>query len=478
MNDPAVAERDPFSIARNIENTRLLPCIGDRVVLEGLQAASQYNGQEGTIQGYDHRQGRYRVQLAQRAQDNQDPLGVKMTNLIVVSRNSSKSDNQPNKSSFHVLIPCHVDSKRRLVTFARCVKSVRLQQFQNFAVMIGLSGSAAFREQTMSFLALVASQAKNAFWFLQDDQVDQRMQMEHVYQLFTRVSQPLNPQALMTFLDNDDMFHPMRLQFMDQMYQTFPFRGTSPMAIPCKLTLDPTLTPDECALEKLINIHDPMDFDFWTTSQEPNVSSKIHFVSNSQADELDASEYFDYVVPSAMLARFLRLTPEAVRCHRFCDVRLWKILDYMSPMEAADIPGVWLLAHFKVPLEEKHHTFDRHGQRSMGEDQLSFQSETVTDIDIHLSESFPLAKISPPQVAMSRMYVESVILQYIGWNEEEMIQQVQPGLLQEVTELRGPGFGEALWDACERQVRSLFDEETMEASRNAWEQPTTIPPQA
>lgn len=290
--------------------------------------------------------------------------------------------------------------------------------------------------------------------------------MEHLCSLLLNGSIPVNPEALVTFLDNDDMCHPARLYSMRSAYEGYPLKGY-PVALPCKLLLDPSLTPAESQLTNFVNMKNPADFDHWRKHR--SLARKVQLVSNSEAKESDAEEYFDYIVPSAILKKFFDLNPPAVRSHRFCDLRLWKILDHLTPIALGDNdPNSWFLAHYKVSMDEKMLTFDNHGQRINKTDQISFAPESIQSADQALSERYH--PLSPPQVAMCRGHLESVIIQYVGWNDIEL-EDAQGVKVAELNRSHGNGFGDELWEECISRILSLFDPATLHASKGTWVTP-------
>ena len=122
-------------------------------------------------------------------------------------------------TKFHVLIPCHVESQRRLLLFIRCLRSVSLQVCHNLSsgydVFISVSGPAEYRENALNFLAKIKSTSMSTepgkiAWHVYDTKKHALPQMEHLRNLVEK-SERKDSDASLLFLDNDDMFHPMRL---------------------------------------------------------------------------------------------------------------------------------------------------------------------------------------------------------------------------------------------------------------------------
>jgi hypothetical protein len=114
------------------------------------------------------------------------------------------------------------------------------------------------------YLAKTA-QIHNSRWYLQDDEIDARTQMEHLHSLLIHGSIPVNFQALLKFLDNDDMCHPLRFQLMMEAYTNLLFDSSElyTLAMPCKLLLDPSIASSEELLENFVNMKCIQDFKYW-----------------------------------------------------------------------------------------------------------------------------------------------------------------------------------------------------------------------
>lgn len=450
----------------------LLPRKGDRVRIHGLVGAKEHNGKEGIVTNLASvEQLRYGIQLERESR----ALSVRLANLTICEN--------PKTEELHVLIPCHIHTDRRFVTFMRAAKSVMHQRDDclelktDYAVFIGLSGPKTYRTQAFQYLAKVAL-IHGCRWYLQDDEISAKPQMEHLRSLLLHGSILINPKALLTFLDNDDMCHPLRFHFMMQGYQSLPFERSESctLAIPCKLLLDPSITPDEGQLDNFVSMDCLQDFDYWKTSSA-FASKKVQLATNDTAQDLDAEEYFDFIIPSDILKKFFELNPTKVTSNKFCDLRLFQVLYKLCPLELGDmIPGMWLLAHYKIPMEEKMKAFDRHGQLDTNRlihavDQASFsnaeeQSQASAAKDRLLAQKY-LGRLSPGQVGMCRGHLESIILSYIGW-DEETLQEARREKVIELTRSHGPGFAEELWEECDTTIRALFDAASLKASKGAW----------
>jgi len=415
---------------------------------------------------------RFKVQLATSQEIKPTILGIKSKNLTV----EGSIPVQP----LHLLIPCHIDSDQRFLLFCRAAESVSIQIDATFTVFVGISGPQEQRDSAVAFMARLAVNAsENLRWYIQDDELEKRSQMEHLRYLLQDGSSPINPNAFITFLDNDDMCHPLRLFNMSNAYEHVTQnvgdnQGTATLALPCKLLLDPNISRKDGRLENFVDVRahkaiDLANYNYWKKSP-PARTRKLYWVSNELAKETDAEEYFDFIVPSSVLQKFFRLTPTTVANHKFCDLRLFQVLSYLQPMEMGDVnPGMWMLVHYKIPHDDKLRAFDNHGQLERHEyyqsEQASFDIQSPTPADIVLAESF--SKLSPSQIALCRGHLESIILSYIGWNDQEL-EKVKNDKVNELNNRHGIGFGDALWGECSANIRSLFDDETLQASNGTW----------
>lgn len=371
-------------------------------------------------------------------------------------------------SPLHVLIPCHVSSPRRITTFLRCAKSIVYQVGNpHTSVLVGLSGPKECRDLICSALEKISENSPESIvWYLKDDELEARPQMEHIRHLLAD-SRRLNPDALLSFVDNDDMCHPTRFGAMYNSYQNAPLPVNGVFCLPCKLLLDESMTPEEGEYEKYVDLESRCDFNHWKKFSE--LRKKVRLATNTTANDLDAEEYFDYLVPSVVLQAFFDMTPVAVSSHRFCDLRLYTMLRYHDQLQAVDQGDTWLLAHYKISLDEKYRIFDNHGSAGMGGqagDQISLSTE-VTSADRRLARRFR-DRLSSHQVAMCRGHVESVILS-ITWGRDHFeLEEAKQEKVAELSQRYGRGFGDALWQECSQQIHSLFDSGSLTRAERTW----------
>lgn len=452
---------------------KILPRKGDRVRIDGLKGAKEHNGKFGSVKGVSSLdEQRYKVGLEGESRE----LSIRLTNISVCSSDIGEG-NSSSSPPLHVLIPCHVETDRRVVTFMRCARSVAFQcdanqqQKKDFSVFVGLSGPEKYCTQAFRYLIELA-QKSGCRWYIQDEQVDARPQLEHLRCLFLRGSVPVDSKALITFVDNDDMCHPLRFHMFMEAYTNVSLDDDNlyTLQLTHKLLLHSSLTPSEGQLQNFVNPKEVQDFTYWRRNSF--APEKVQLANSYTAGDLDGEEYFDFLVPSEILEKFFALNPTKVTSNKFSDLRLLAVFDHLCPYSVGEvIKGMWLLAHYKIPMDDKRAAFDRHGERDTDHlvqsvDQASFQKEQETSADLALANRFP--RLSPGQVAMCRGSIESHIIQFVGWNEEKL-ESARSQKTMELNMYHGFGFGEALWDECLSTMLALFDPETLEASKDAWD---------
>jgi hypothetical protein len=453
-----------------------LPRVGDKVYVKSCNA-------KGTIKKFLLDQGgSYEVQLRRTNKSKQSAtLMVKLNNLELDSQQGSETDvtttnidsNENNNANdaitdndddmVHVLVPGHVDSERRVCLFLRCAQSISHQQTHSeFAVFIGLSGPTKHRESMLNILMAIASQAENSRWYVQDTGLDARPQMEHIRQLVD-VSAKINPNANLMFMDNDDMMHPLRIVVFLEGKRNLELPKECPFALGGKLLLNEHVSPEEGQLGRLIV--NTQDFDFW--KMDPSLKGKVQWAPGSKCGEMDAEEYFDWMVPTALMQKFFSLNPVHATSSKYCDLRLLAILNKLSPIEVVDVPHYpWLMVHYKASEECKRDMFDNHGvaHGNHASDQVSMTIVKPSEKDKKLAQKYPLSKV---QVAICRDHFESIIIQYYGWDEEKLA-LARRDKIKEVNTIHGSGFGEELWAQVEAKVGSYFNKQILEESKGAW----------
>mmetsp|Transcript_12727 Transcript_12727/g.23862 ORF Transcript_12727/g.23862 Transcript_12727/m.23862 type:complete len:476 (+) Transcript_12727:79-1506(+) len=448
----------------------VLPRIGDKVYVKSCNA-------KGTIKEFHLSQGAsYEVQLRRTNKSKQsETVMVKLNNIELDSHQESetdttfdhdamKTDKDDDDEVVHVLVPCHVDSERRGVLFLRCAQSIAHQQtHDDFSVFVGLSGPTKHRESMLNILMAIASRAENSRWYMQDTGLDARPQMEHIRHLVD-ISAEKNSNAYLMFIGNDDMMHPLRIVVFLEGKKNLGLPKECPFALGGKLLLNEHVSADEGQLGRLIV--NTQDFDFWKV--DPSLKGKVQCVPGSKCGEMDAEEYFDWMVPTALMQKFFRLNPIHATSSKYCDLRLLAILNKVCPMEVVDVPNYpWLMVHYKASEDCKRDMFDNHGEAygNHASDQASMKIVKPSEKDKKLAQRYPLSKA---QVAICRDHFESIIIQYYGWDEKNL-GLARREKIREVNQSHGAGFGEELWAQVEAKVGSYFNKQTLEESKGAWQ---------
>lgn len=109
------------------------------------------------------------------------------------------------------------------------------------------------------------------------------------------------------------MFHPLRLAAFQEALDNLPLPPETPLPLSCKLLLSEDMGPNE---GKLADLASPNDNFLWR--KNPKLRRKVQWVTTSMCDDVDATEYMDFMVPSSVMQMFFKLTPIlrlATACH-------------------------------------------------------------------------------------------------------------------------------------------------------------------
>jgi len=423
----------------------------------------ELNGQSGTVKKFFLDNGtKYEIQLRRTNRTKSSTVMVKLSNIRVEEQKSNATGHDDENEMVHVLIPCHVVSERRACLFLRCAQSVSEQQMtSDFRVFVALSGPQKQREAMLNIIMALSSQKQNSRWYVQETGLDKRPQMEHLRHLVD-LSVSIDPSAQLLFLDNDDMMHPLRLIVFLEGRKTLGIPKECPFPIKGKLLLGENISATEGQMGRLITT--TQDFHFWKL--DPELKGKIEWAPNSRCEEMDADEYFDFMVPTAIMQKFFRLNPPNVTSSAYCDLRLLAILNKVAPIEVADmVQYPWLLAHYKASDKNKRLFFDSFEYSGNHAADQASMTVKPSDKDKKLAQRYPLSKA---QVAICRAHLESVIIQYIGWDSTNYTNS-RKDKLKELNSIYGAGFGEELWTQVEAKVESYFNKTILEESEGAWE---------
>lgn len=207
-----------------------LPTAGETVEIQGLVSAPHLNGKRGQVAAYvtkGKNVHRYNVNLTL-DDGTKKSLAVKPPNIALLPSpvNSIGSSIRGDDSFYyrrdwevvHVLVPCHVSDGPRRDRFEKCVNSLS-RQSGRCRVFVSVSGPAAHRQAALGCLRAAAAASdggqKHQWIFLEHDASEQKSQFQHLKSLL-EASLSVNPDAWLMFLDNDDMYHPRRVEFFQE----------------------------------------------------------------------------------------------------------------------------------------------------------------------------------------------------------------------------------------------------------------------
>ena len=99
-------------------------------------------------------------------------------------------------------------------------------------------------------------------------------------------------------------------------------------------------------------------------------------------------------------------------------------------------------------------------------DQASIGPMKPSEQDVALSKRFP--KLSPGQIALCRGHLESIAIQYIGWDDKEL-QEARCAKVAELNRTHGSGLAEPLWQEVIDHLESLFQGNEIRQNVGAWQ---------
>lgn len=380
---------------------------GDKVTITGLQSAKGklLNGCVAHVLGF--KKGRLKV----RVNRQKKPLGLQRDNLKFNIREYSGPKRPAPPAKIHVLMPCHVASPRRQFALQQTLKALVAQVVGQFAIFIGLSGSAEARKTVVSAIAMSAEKRPDVRWYVHGDwgfggDDNKSIPQFEIIRALTHISCKVEANAWILFNDNDDMFHPQRISAFAE-FVAQPDRvqnlGTQPFSIPAKLLIGEGLDLKYTRLECFLPDTTHGDSLPAILARHPSLRGCVSLASKIDCDDsdTDAAEYFDFCVHTHVLTQFLEATPVSITSHRYCDLRFLTFLERISSIEPLDIPPhrqlTWLIAHHKQSMAAKRRSFDMHG-KSAGHaaDHASMTVDPTRSIDHDFAKRFN--HLSPKQV--------------------------------------------------------------------------------
>eukprot|EP00554_Chaetoceros_debilis_P013149 CAMPEP_0194127510 /NCGR_PEP_ID=MMETSP0150-20130528/60559_1 /TAXON_ID=122233 /ORGANISM="Chaetoceros debilis, Strain MM31A-1" /LENGTH=420 /DNA_ID=CAMNT_0038821435 /DNA_START=107 /DNA_END=1366 /DNA_ORIENTATION=- len=403
-----------------------LPRLGDKVAIHDLDdasPASPLNGETGIVKNFFLDKGsRYEIQMRRtNTSKNGNKEIIRASNLLVEEDSDKVNDNDNddssgednNRSGVHILIPCHVDSEQIAVLFLRCIQSVADQQVNSeFRVFVGLSGPQKHRDSCLNIISAISSQQTNSRWYVEDTGEETRAEFEHLRHLVD-LSTSVDAEAQLLLMNNVALMHPLRTIVFVEGKKNLGIPKECPFPLSCKLLLGGNITAEEGQMGRLIT--ESKDFNFWQV--DPSLKDKIEWVSNSRSKNMEADEYFDYLIPTSVMMKFFRLNPKGVTSSKFCGLRLLAILQKIAPVDAVDMPIYpWLLAQYKIGTKRKLEEILT--ASSDDNDNNDDAATSHSDSDKELAERHSL---SPIQLVQCREHLESILIGYYQWNEEELL---------------------------------------------------------
>ena len=439
-------------------NAFIIPSVGDRVRFRGLVSAGHLNGEEGIVRRYVGEQQRYQMKVL--SVNQKATIAVKRNNFdILVTNDDPHGSSTPSRKSMHVIIPCHLADEHRFEQFMQCAKSVGKQTERNFCAFVSISSPyAQLRFHAGVLLQMLNDKRPGVRWYVLDDASEGKAQFEHIRDLL-ELSDSIDRDAWLMFLDNDDMFHPQRVGVFRREAERRPPRDPDRVAFNCgnKLLLDSDIIGDnKLDLDELVT--DDGKSEPWR--EDKDILHVTQLALGDEVEKLDAAEYFDFCVHASILRRFLELTPDELLAHNYCDVRFAASL-VRHCVTRCTYSG-WLIAHFKLRLEMKTVAFHdddveryaRHASAHVG---------TVTEEERQLAEQTGLP---PEKIVSCRSSIEEQVIMFYG-RDDCNLKGARERMVNEINENCGHNLGSILWDrACEKFA--LYFSEQLEDQNKRW----------
>jgi type III secretion system FlhB-like substrate exporter len=455
-----------------------LPTKNEIVVVQGLVSASQWNDHKARILNYDPETGRYGIQLlllSTTSDKKKKLLSVRPCNLQLLDDvNKQEWDDR----LVHVFIPCHVGDTRRVELFRQCVRSLILQHGR-CRVFVGVSSSSTstssssissswgsgedddnriaghdddfLRRQTMDILRVVSTSGmvtgQHQQWFVIEQHTRPLSQFHHFKSLFD-LSFVINPHAWIMFCDNDDMYDINRIKWFqesatelqDETYYDGFWSGG-------KLLIDEKRAQEIYGKDVAIPIDKFIERDD-TLSDIVEVAATY----DENADK-DVLEYFDFCIRSSVMNRFLRITPDKVLAHRFCDCRFGDTIQKLH-IENREHPVMeWLIIHYRLRLIDRHELFLNRDIKSGQNHALS--GIVVSDDDVKLSDETGL---DPILIAYGRKDVEESVIIMVERDDVGLEHRRKLRVLYMDRDF-GSNIGTRLWEQTVDKFSSYFTEE-------------------
>jgi len=444
-----------------------LPTAKEIVVIGGLVSSPELNGEHCIITRYDRDVSRYRVKMKLDDGSNK-VLSIKPQNITLLPNKSSSI--RGNDSFYysgdwnvvHVLVPCHLDTRRRYEQFRQCSRSL-VEQKGRCRILISISGKRDLCELAMETLRIDALN-QNHQWIVSlegstDNDYTKKSQFQH-YKSLVEVSAEIKANAWIMFLDNDDMYHPLRVRYFQEIIaKRKQETHIVEKAFYCggKLLIDVGKAnakfgngdTDIITYDKIMSFDDEL--------------SDIVGVAGTywECNKKNAIEYFDFCVHTEVMQRFMEVAPDGILANQFCDVRFCGSLSHPK-IKTYDHPThEWLLMHFRVSLYDTHQRFLQLDSSTFTNAMLRID---VSDDDRHLAE---LTGLSDTKIAFLRRDIEECAIQCVHRDDANMeffYNRGVPGVDKD----HGHDIGTFIWNEVIETLEGYYTEETAEQSKQWW----------
>jgi hypothetical protein len=422
-----------------------------RVPQSGDSVRILSNGAEGRLVMYHQRKQSYEIQLA----SARVYLTRPQFDLLI---KISDGDTQKTTNRLHILIPSHLERERDLTLLLRGIQSLLSQTDARATAVLGIGGKLLY--SGADALRALLCRKTAIVWYLVEDTTSLHAfaQLPKLHDL----SHELNANdAWLLFLKQTDLFHPRRIEAFRQVLDD-PMTENVPFPLGAKLLLDETkLNTSEGQLQDFI--YNEHDFDKWKGLPQAKQGGGIMLAANSRLRELNAHDYSDFCVPSLLFRRFLSIMPQAMlQNNDHCELRFCSMLDDMADLEPLSHYPWLLVAYSQTEQKRFLPNYSRSDWFSGNTllDDPSVQKIPMTDFDRRVARH----KISPIQVALVRIHMDAMLVQYSIWNDLAL-DDCMIKTIREVDLVHGRGFGKVVWQHCEERVRSYFSSEEVIRNR-------------
>mmetsp|Transcript_24665 Transcript_24665/g.53212 ORF Transcript_24665/g.53212 Transcript_24665/m.53212 type:complete len:344 (+) Transcript_24665:278-1309(+) len=287
------------------------------------------------------------------------------------------------------------------------------------------------------------------------------------YKSILNVSVMMKPNAWLMFLDNDDLYHPFRVKFFqdiiakrrheeNEVENTFYCGG--------KLLIDVVKANAKFG-------DDIIKYDMFVSHDDELNGIVDVAASAKENEEKDVLEYFDHCVKTEILQRFIDVTPDEILSHQLCDVRFAASLSrprtkcYEHPRQE------WLLMHYRV------RGYDRH-QRYLDLDLATFTNAMlkieISEDDRHLEH---VTGLKDAKIAFLRRDIEECAIQAVHRDDENVL-FMRNRRVPYMDKTYENDIGTLLWDQVMLKLESYYAEEQATKSRDWWIECRIPPPPA